>query len=158
MNDMPESLSVHVVDEIPEPLRVYIVEDSAIIQKLLASAIEAAGAEVCGCSAGAETAISELFVLQPDLIVIDISLASGSGFDVLRVLQEHRLVPRAVKVVLTNHAITEYENLCRRLGADRFYDKAMEITQAMSLIHKLAAEKRSGSAAPRSSDAAVAAA
>jgi DNA-binding NarL/FixJ family response regulator len=139
------------MNEISKPLQVYIVEDSPIIQRLLASAITAAGAEQVGCSADAQTAISDLFALQPDLILIDIGLASGSGFDVLETLQEHRLVP-AVKVVLTNHADTEYKNLSRRLGADRFFDKSSETWQAVALIHGLAAERRSGGA-PRHSSA-----
>jgi len=131
----------------PEPLHVYVVEDSPIVQRLLGSAIEASGAELSGCSADAATAIGDVFALQPDLIVIDIALASGSGFDVLRALQEHSLVPEAVKVVLTNHANPEYESLSRRLGADRFFDKSLEISQAFALIDKLAVEKRTSDAA-----------
>ena len=128
----------------PTPLRVYIVEDSGIIQRLLASAIVATGAEVSGCSAEAQPAIGELFALQPDLILIDLGLASGSGFDVLKALQDHSLVPGAVKVVLTNYADAEYRNLCVRLGADRFFDKSLETSQAVALIGELAAQKRSG--------------
>ena len=140
------------MNEMPKPLQVYIVEDSPIIQRLLASAIAAAGAEPVGCSADAQTAISDLFALQPDLILIDIGLASGSGFDVLETLQEHSLVPEAVKVVLTNHANSEYENLSVRLGADRFFDKSSETSQALALISALAAERLSSSAPPRHSN------
>ena len=130
----------------PEQLQVYVVEDLPIIQRLLASAIEAAGAELSGSSADAETAIGDVFALQPDLILIDIDLASGSGFDVLKMLQYNSLVPAAIKVVLTNYADVEYKNLCVRLGADRFFDKSFEIPQALGLINTLAAERRSSSA------------
>jgi len=135
----------------PDVLQVYIVEDSRITQRLLGSVIEAAGAELSGCSADAQTAISDLQALQPDLILIDLGLASGSGFDVLRMLQEYRLVPGATKVVLTNYANAEYENLCLRLGADRVFDKSSQTMQALGLINALAAEKRSSGApaAPR---------
>jgi DNA-binding NarL/FixJ family response regulator len=139
------------MNEMPKPLQVYVVEDSPIIQRLLASVITAAGAQSVGCSANAQTAIADLSVLQPDLILIDIALASGSGFDVLETLQEHSLVPEAVKVVLTNRANTEYEKLSRRLGADRFFDKSSETWQAVALIHGLAAQKRRGSAPRHSS-------
>jgi DNA-binding NarL/FixJ family response regulator len=139
------------MNEMPKPLQVYIVEDSPIIQRLLASAIAAAGAELSGCSADAQTAIADLFALQPELILIDIGLASGSGFDVLRTLQDHSLVPAAIKVVLTNHANADYQNLSVRLGADRFFDKSSETSQALALISTLAAERRSSSAPPRRS-------
>ncbi len=128
-----------------KPLQVYIVEDSPITQGMLASAIEAAGAELSGSSADAQTAIGDVFALQPDLVLIDISLASGSGFDVLKALQDHSLVPAAVKVVLTNHPYVEYKNLSLRLGADRFFDKTFETPQAVALINTLAAEGRRAS-------------
>ena len=125
----------------PKPLQVYIVEDSQIIQRLLASAIAASGAELSGCSDDAQRAIADVYTLQPDLIVIDIRLASGSGFDVLAALQDHSLVPAATKVVLTNYADAEYQNLSFRLGADRFFDKSLETSQVLALINALAAEK-----------------
>ena len=136
------------MNEISKPLQVYVVEDSPIIQRLLASAITAAGAEMIGAAADAQTAIADVFALEPDLILIDIGLASGSGFDVLKTLQMDSLVPEAVKVVLTNHANTEYEDLSRRLGADRFFDKSSETWDAVALIHGLAAKKRGGNAPP----------
>ena len=141
------------MNEMPKRLQVYVVEDSPIIQRLLASAINAAGAEMVGSSGDARAAIADVFALQPDLILIDIGLASGSGFDVLETLQIDSLAPEAVKVVLTNHAHTEYENLSRRLGADRFFDKSSETWEAVALIHGLAAERRSGTALRRQSSA-----
>ena len=135
-----------VMNETSKPLQVYVVEDSPIMQRLLASAIEEAGAEVSGSSGDAQTAIGDVFALQPDLILIDISLASGSGFDVLRTLQDQSLAPAATKVVLTNHASAEYQNLSIRLGADRFFDKSFETPQALALINTLAMERRSSSA------------
>jgi DNA-binding NarL/FixJ family response regulator len=133
------------MNEMPKPLQVYLVEDSPIAQRFLGSAIAAVGAELDGCSDNAQAAIADVFALQPDLILIDISLASGSGFDVLKALHEHSLVPEAIKVVLTNHADAECRNLSLRLGADRFFDKS-ETAQALALISTLAAERRSGSA------------
>jgi DNA-binding NarL/FixJ family response regulator len=124
------------------PLQVYVVEDAPILQRLLASAIEAAGAQLSGCSGDAQTAIADVFASEPDLILIDIRLASGSGFDVLRALQEQSLAPRAIKAVLTNYADREYQNLCARLGADRFFDKSLETSRAVAFIHALAAERR----------------
>jgi len=116
------------------------------MQRLLGSVIEAAGAELSGCSADAQIAIGDLLTLQPDLILIDIGLASGSGLDVLKALQERSLVPGATKVVLTNYANAEYQNFCLRLGADRFFDKSLETLQALGFINALAAEKRSSGA------------
>jgi DNA-binding NarL/FixJ family response regulator len=139
------------MNETPKLLQVYIVEDSPIVQRFLGSAIAAAGAELDGCSDDAQAAIADVFALQPDLILIDISLASGSGFDVLKALHEHSLVPEAIKVVLTNHASDEYRNLSLQLGADRFFDKSSETSQALALISTLATERRVATFRNRSS-------
>jgi CheY-like chemotaxis protein len=130
-------------DEARKPLRVYIVEDSSIARALLTDEIERAGAQLIGGSADAGAAIGDVFALQPDLILIDIRLASGSGFDVLKALQMHSLAPAAIKVVLTNYAGREYRNRSARLGADRFFDKSFETSQALELIDTVAAEGRS---------------
>jgi DNA-binding NarL/FixJ family response regulator len=128
--------------ELPKPLRVYVIEDSTIIRRLLASTIEAAGAELMGYSGDADSAISDLSVLRPDLILIDISLNSGTGFDVLEALQELDPKPSSIKVVLTNHTTAEFRDLSFRLGANGFFDKASETSQVLALINALAAEKQ----------------
>jgi DNA-binding NarL/FixJ family response regulator len=71
---------------------------------------------------------------------------------VLKTLQHHSLVPAAIKVVLTNHADAESQSLSFQLGADRFFDKSSETSQALALISALAAERLSGSAPPRRSN------
>ena len=134
-----------VTDESSRPLQVYIVEDSPITRQFLASAIQSAGASLSGSSAEAPAAVGDVFALQPDLILIDISLASGSGFDVLKMLQDHGLAPAAIKVVLTNYTDAEYRNRSVSLGADRFFDKSSEIPQALALIDIVAAEGSRGS-------------
>jgi len=124
------------------PLQVYVVEDSKILQNLLVSAIQAAGAEVSGCSGDAPTAIADLLVLRPNLVVIDISLSSGSGFDVLRALRDHALLPEQIKIVLTNHATAEYQKISAQLGAHRFFDKSVETAGALAFISAQAAAAR----------------
>ena len=139
------------MEEFTKSLKVYVVEDSAILRRLLTSTIETAGAELIGTSGDALLAIADLAVLQPDLILIDIMLDSGSGFDVLREMKTRGLAPMAIKVVLTNHAGSENEKLSLQLGANRFFDKSSETSEVLALIHALAAEKRhsdNGSRAP----------
>ena len=143
------------MNETRRSLQVYLVEDSPIMQQSLGAAIAAAGAELIGCSADAETAIADVFVLEPDVVLIDIRLASGNGFDVLRALHQHSLAPGAVKVVLTNYAQTEYRKLSTRLGADRFFEKSVGLPQALALIDTMAAEKRATNAPRRRPAAAL---
>ncbi|HET7380837.1 MAG TPA: response regulator [Gaiellales bacterium] len=121
-----------------ESLRVYLVEDSPILRALFSAAITQAGGRIVGWTAQSAKAIADLSELRPDVVVIDIALASGSGFDVLRALREPNWTAPAVKIVLTNYASAEYERLSEELGADRFFDKSIEMTAALRFIGALA--------------------
>ena len=61
---------------------------------------------------------------RPDVVVLDLHLAEGNGFDVMRAL---RAAACEVAVyVLTNHPIETYRQLSQRLGARGFFDKSTE--------------------------------
>jgi CheY-like chemotaxis protein len=126
-----------------KPLQVYVVEDSTVIRRLLAFTIAEAGGELIGYSADAEKAVSDLTTLRPDLVVVDISLRTGTGFDVLEALQKLEPKPAPIKVVLTNHASPEYRRVSFHLGANGFFDKGTQTSELLTLINALATEKKS---------------
>jgi len=121
------------------PLQVFIVEDSPLVRDRLDAAIVAAGGIVVGHSEAANDAIAGLATAQPDLVIIDIQLRSGTGFEVLRALQTTGRDHPATKIVLTNHTSSEYRDRSFQLGADAFFDKSSETSRLLELIHKLAA-------------------
>lgn len=123
------------------PLQVYIVEDSEIILRLLDSAIEAAGSELVGHAADAEQAIHDLQSLKPHLVLIDLVLASGTGFDVLEALRTGKIARKAVAAVFTNHASAENRARSLRLGASYVFDKSTQGWEALHLINKMAAAR-----------------
>lgn len=120
-------------------LKIYVVEDSPIILRLLASTAGSAGARLAGSSDAAPQAIAELFSLRPQLILIDLVLRVGSGFDVLAALQPG-YTPPPTKVVFTNHALPEYRKRALQLGATHFLDKSAEARRLIELIHLMAAD------------------
>jgi DNA-binding NarL/FixJ family response regulator len=136
------------MNEPSKPLRVYVVEDSPLIRRSLASVIAEAGGELVGVSADAETAIKHMVVHHPDVILIDIRLASGNGFDVLRALKQQNIAPGARKVVITNYAHDEYKELAVQLGADKFFDKTHEMSEAIELIRMMVKQRRHGVTPP----------
>jgi len=121
------------------PLQVFIVEDSPLVRDRLDAAVVAAGGIVVGHSEAANDAIAGLATAQPDLIIIDIQLRAGTGFEVLSALQTTAGESSATKIVLTNLASAEYRDRSFQLGADAFFDKSSETSQLLELIHKLAA-------------------
>ena len=66
------------------PTRVFVVEDSPLIRARLEAMVTLAGAEAAGHASGAAAATRAILEMRPEIVLLDIDLAEGSGFDVLR--------------------------------------------------------------------------
>ena len=95
-----------------------------------------------GAADNAQQAILELQNLRPNLVMIDLVLAEGSGFEVLDAIQTGGAGRGAIGVVFTNHVSTEDRERSFLLGASYFFDKSTQGRQALELINKMAAERR----------------
>ena len=123
-----------------QPLKTYIVEDSAVIRENLIATLEELGPiEVVGTAEDEATAVK--WLNQPsnafDLLIIDIFLKGGSGLGVLRAAGE--LSRRHKRIVLSNYATTDIRRKCLELGADRVFDKSQEIDALLTYCSRLAA-------------------
>jgi DNA-binding NarL/FixJ family response regulator len=126
------------MEQTPKLLQVYVVEDSAILAQLLERTVHAAGAELVGRTGDANEAIAALSELPADLVVLDIVLAAGSGFDVLKALTAPGPSQDAFRMVLTNYVTPQHRTESFKLGADCFFDKSTEAWQAIEVINRLA--------------------
>jgi DNA-binding NarL/FixJ family response regulator len=107
-------------------MRVYLVEDAPMLRTRLEQMIAAIpGAENVGHASGAQDAVEGILREQPDVVVLDIHLTQGNGFDVMRALQQAGCKPRIY--VLTNYPMEAYRQSAARLGASGFFDKSSEI-------------------------------
>ncbi len=124
---------------------VYLVEDSPIISKLLVELIETTGATVVGQADTASAAIADIAALRPDAVTIDIELKAGSGFDVLEALAINNDEGNApLRIVLTNYTTDTYRDAAQQLGADLFFDKAMQIREVLSVLTLLTRSNADG--------------
>ena len=115
--------------------KVFIVEDSPIIrERLLALLGSIEGAAAIGQASRAGEAIDGILALQPDAVVLDLKLADGSGFDVLRAV--HERAPGIELYMLSNFAAEPY----RRLGARDFFDKSNEFQRVREVLAARAAQ------------------
>jgi DNA-binding NarL/FixJ family response regulator len=109
-------------------MNVFIVEDSeAIRESLRAMLSEFHDVRIVGYAADEESAIEQIDVLLPDVVVLDINLQSGSGIAVLKRVKKHH---EGIKViVLTNCNDEVYVDACKRAKADYFFDKSFQFMQ-----------------------------
>jgi DNA-binding NarL/FixJ family response regulator len=115
-------------------LGIYLVEDSEIMSTLLRELLEGNGATIVGHSDSAQTAIRDIARVKPDVVVIDVALARGNGFDVLKSLRDDPPAKPPLRVVLTNYTLAAYRKAAKRLGADYFLDKSNQIPQLLRLL------------------------
>jgi DNA-binding NarL/FixJ family response regulator len=119
-------------------MEIFLVEDSSLVRSRLAETLGAIpGARIVGEADRAEAAISGILAARPDLVLLDINLAEGSGFDVLRAV--HAKEPHIEFYMLSNFAAFPYRDLAERLGAREFFDKSKEFPRVRELVAQRAA-------------------
>ena len=113
--------------------RVFLVEDSASIRERLVRLLETVpGAQVVGQAADVEEAIGAILAARPDLVLLDLRLEDGSGFDVLRAV--HGTEPGIDFYMLSNFATEPYRRHAERLGACGFFDKTTDFDRLRELV------------------------
>jgi two-component system, NarL family, response regulator DevR len=125
------------IDRPQRPLKVFLVEDSQLIRERLIEKIASTRkTEFVGSAETASEAVEKLSKLDCDAIVLDINLARGSGFEVLRSVRANR-AHRPRVIVFTNYAYPYYRQLTMEMGADFFLDKATEFDRLLEIIEGL---------------------
>ena len=119
-----------------EKLKVLIVEDSDVVKRRIRSLLkELAGVTVIGEAVNSKEAMAIIGVMSPDVVLLDIHLASGSGMDVLK--DTKQLHPEIRVIVLTNYSDLHHRTKCRDAGADYFFDKSIEFEKVVDILQSM---------------------
>jgi DNA-binding NarL/FixJ family response regulator len=97
------------------PARILIVDDHPLTREALSSLLGAHGLDVIGCASDGLEAISEAARLQPDLVLLDLSMPGLDGLTALPRLRE--AAPECEVVVLTASGTEENLLAAIRAGA-----------------------------------------
>ncbi len=106
-------------------MNLVIVEDNELVRRQLLRMIASqSGIRVVGIATSEEEAVSAILSARPDAVLLDLSLATGTGVCVLRRIRAAGCTARVL--VLTNHTIDLMRQTCESLGIDGFYDKSRD--------------------------------
>ena len=120
-------------------MRVLVVDDHPAFRQALRSALEMVDEiEVAGEAAGGIAACREVGHVEPDVVLMDLSMPDLSGFDAMEWMHERQ--PRLPVVILTADADPEVEAEARRAGASGFVAKGTMLDDIVIVLHE-AAEK-----------------
>lgn len=117
---------------------IYLVEDSAPVRDRLAAMLtDIPNTRVVGYAGSARDAVSDILVKHPHVVLCDINLKEGTGFEVLRALRKS--APEIECYMLSNFATQPYRRLAAEFGARGFFDKSAEFQRVREVIAKRAA-------------------
>ena len=102
--------------------RVLVVEDSAVIQRLISVCLRPSGVEVETRSDG-PTGLQAALENPPDLLILDVGLPKMDGWHVLDRIRSDIRTRNLKVLVLTAHAQEETRERANRGGADAFVTK-----------------------------------
>ncbi len=123
-------------------LKVLLVDDHQLIRAGVRLLLESLGdIEVVGELSRGKDALAHIRILQPDLILLDISLPDISGLEVLASLNAESFAdrPRPHVIILSMHAQKDYVKRALRAGAAGYLLKESAPEELESAIHAVQA-------------------
>lgn len=120
------------------PLRILVVDDHPIVRLGIRQMVSTApDLEICGEAESAQSALQLAKTLEPDMALVDLSLAEGTALALIRELLE--AVPRLDVLVLSMHDETLFAERVLRAGARGYIMKQSAIDGLVDAIRQVAA-------------------
>jgi DNA-binding NarL/FixJ family response regulator len=118
-------------------VRVLVVDDHPAFRRALTSALRLVDhVEVAGEASGGEDACREAEQVDPDVIVMDLSMPDLSGIDAMKRIHERR--PELPVVILTAHADEGVEREALEAGARGFLAKGAGLQDLLAVLRRAA--------------------
>ena len=114
------------------PVKVFIADDSALIQERVAAMLVSRGMSVVGHAETPQSSIDAILASSPDVVVLDVQLAGGPGLQVLRAVRQ--AAPEIAFVVFSSHSGLAFRKRYLGEGATAFLDKNAEFEQLVSAV------------------------
>lgn len=118
--------------------KILIVDDHPLVREWLTKLInEEADLEVCGQAGNAREALGLIAAQSPRIAVVDISLESGSGLELIKDIKA--LHPQVAALVLSMHDETLYAERAMRAGAAGYIMKREATSKVLAAIRAVLA-------------------
>lgn len=118
--------------------RIFIVDDHPLVREWLTNLIEKhADLTVCGEAEDPAKALKAISENPPDLAIIDLSLGSSSGIELIQAIRSS--APKVAMIVLSMHDEEVYAERCIRAGARGYIMKRETAKNVIQAIHEVLA-------------------
>lgn len=125
------------------PASVLIADDDASILRALTFLMQREGHDVRTAADG-EQALAEIEKRRPDVLLLDLMMPKGNGYEVCRTLRANRSYDDVRIVMLTAKGREADQRVGMDLGADAYITKPFAIAEVVSCVKEVLARKGSG--------------
>jgi len=133
--------SKHSIHSEHQQMQVLLIEDSALLREAIMEVLSHASLNFKHVATTQADAIALLDKEEFDFMIVDIELAQGNGFEVIKhVMQPNYHFTPPTAMILTNHAHPHYRQRAKDLGVKYFFDKSMDFDSAIDTIEEEAAK------------------
>lgn len=121
-----------------EPTRLLIVDDHPIFRHGISQLIERDPAfTICGQAENAQGALEAMRRLEPELVVLDVSMPGTSGIELIKLMLAER--PRLLILMLSMHDESLYALRALRAGAKGYVMKQQAMDNVLDALRKVVA-------------------
>jgi len=118
----------------PSKHKILLVDDHPLVREWLGNLInEELQLEVCGETGNAGEALQLIGTLNPDIVIVDISLEGGSGIELIKDIGA--VHPNVATIVLSMHDESVYAERAMRAGARGYIMKREATSKIPEAIH-----------------------
>jgi DNA-binding NarL/FixJ family response regulator len=121
---------------IERPLRILIVDDHEALRTGVRTVLEAHGLDICGEAANGLEALQKAIQLQPDLVILDITMPVLDGFSAAREISKR--LPRTGILLLSMHESASMVNVAKSSGARGYVAKSEGIGRILKAVDAIA--------------------
>lgn len=119
-------------------MRILIADDHRLIRRAVGDLLaQEPGLEICGEAADTASALEMARELNPDLILLDISMPDGNGLETARRI--HQETPHVKILMMSHHDAAQVSKSAIASGADGCIDKARLALDLIGMIKNLQA-------------------
>lgn len=130
--------------------KILVIEDNAETSCMIKCALEDAGFEVIATDL-ISSGLNLLQTRQPALVIVDVDLPDGNGFDFCRKVRSNKPLAATPIIVLTGHADVKDKMLGFSCGADQYLTKPIELAElelwVKALLKRVALDSHTAQAA-----------